>query len=39
VRLRHGGLGGVTHFDQWTKKLNDAATVADFVSMQRHGFE
>lgn len=32
VRLRHGGLGGVTNFDKWTNKLAAAVTVQDFVS-------
>jgi len=34
VRLRHGGLGGVTDFDKWTEKLAAAATVQDFVSFR-----
>jgi len=33
VRLRHGGLGGVIDFEQWTEKLASAATVQDFVSI------
>jgi hypothetical protein len=32
VRLRHGGLGGVSSFERWDKKLLAAKTVKDFVS-------
>ena len=40
VRLRHGGLGGVPNFDAWTKKLANASTVQDFVSIwRRHNLE
>jgi len=34
VRLRHGGLGGVPDFDQWTTKLSSASTIQDLVSMK-----
>ena len=30
--LRNGGLGGVSNFPEWEKKLTDAKTIKEFVS-------
>jgi hypothetical protein len=32
LRLRHGGLGGVSNSDRWDKRLSAAKTIKDFVS-------